>query len=53
MRIGAEPDLSTQIENARTAVAEAESEVRSAQWALERRREELTDLEALRDGSGV
>lgn len=45
VRKGSRPDLSTQIENARRAVEEAESEVRVAQGRLERRREDLAALE--------
>lgn len=47
VRVGAEPDLETQIVNAREAVEEAERGVRSAESTLQRRREELARLEAL------
>lgn len=51
IRKGAEPDLPTQIENARVAVAEAEHELRMAEGRVTRRREELGELEQrLRDG---
>lgn len=46
VRIGSEPDLATQISNARERVAEAEAEVRAAEGFLERRREDLAELEA-------
>jgi hypothetical protein len=46
VRKGAQPDLGTQIENARGEVEEAESALRSAQYRLERRREGLARLEA-------
>jgi len=48
VREGAEPDLTTQIDNARGRVAEAERAVESAKASLERRRRELADLEAQR-----
>lgn len=48
LRIGSEPDLATQIENAREAVEKAEREVDSAQARLGRRREDLANLEATR-----
>jgi hypothetical protein len=46
VRIGAEPDLATQISNARERVQEAEREVSSAQFSLARRREDLAALES-------
>lgn len=46
VRNGADPDLDTQIANAREAVAEAERNVESAQRSLEWRREDLEKLEA-------
>lgn len=46
VRKGATPDLSTQIENARESVTEAETKVRSAQHLLDWRRTELAELEA-------
>jgi hypothetical protein len=48
VRNGAEPDLDTQIANAREAVQEAEHAVGSAQSRLEWRREDLAKLEAAR-----
>jgi hypothetical protein len=50
VRKGAEPDLETQIANARREVEEALSEVDSAQRRLEWRREDLAKLEAGRVG---
>lgn len=47
VRNGAEPDLDTQIANAREAVQEAESAVGSAQARLGWRREDLAKLEGL------
>jgi len=47
VRVGAEPDLVTQIENARQAVVEAESAVRSAESTLEWRRKQLAELEEI------
>lgn len=47
VRIGAEPDLGTRIENARGAVREAEKGVDSAKRTLEWRRQELAKLEAI------
>lgn len=49
VRRGAQPDLATQIENAREALAVAESKLRSAEWDVEMRRRDLADLEAKRD----
>lgn len=46
VRIGAEPDLDTQIANAREALAEAEREVSSAQQRIQLRWEDLAKLEA-------
>jgi hypothetical protein len=46
VRKGATPDLSTQIENARERVSDAEQQVRSAQWSLDYARNELAALEA-------
>lgn len=46
VRSGAEPNLRTQIENAQADVEEAESAVRSAQYRLDARREDLAKLEA-------
>jgi hypothetical protein len=46
IRQGASPDLTTQIANAKAAVADAESKLRSAEWVLEMRREDLAKLEA-------
>lgn len=46
VRKGAQPDLATQIENARERVREAERKVESAQSGLAWRREELAALEA-------
>jgi hypothetical protein len=51
VRKGATPDLSTQIENARELVSEAEDEVRSAQWGLDFARRELAQLEAAADAA--
>lgn len=48
LRLGAQPDLGTQIENAREALATAESEMRTAEWRVERRRQDLAELEASR-----
>lgn len=45
LRKGAQPNLATQIANAREAVAEAESRLRSAEWTLEWRREDLAKLQ--------
>lgn len=45
VRIGAEPDLGTQIKNAEAALAGAEQKSRSAQSTVERRRAELTELQ--------
>ena len=45
VRKGAQPDLETQIENARERVEDAERQVRSAQSGLEWRRRELAALE--------
>lgn len=50
VRVGAEPSLDTQIENARVAVQDAESAVRSAQQTVEWRKEDLAKLEAERNG---
>lgn len=46
IRKGAEPDLSTRIENARWRLSEAESNARSAQYQVERAQDELARLEA-------
>lgn len=46
VRKGATPDLSTQIENARERVTEAEDKLRTAQNDLDWRRRELAELEA-------
>jgi hypothetical protein len=46
VRKGALPDLSTKIENARAALSEAESELRSARFQVERSAEALAKLEA-------
>lgn len=51
IRKGAEPDLTTRIENARKGLEEAESDMRSAQRQIDRAREELAQLE--RDRSAV
>lgn len=51
VRSGAEPDLATQIENARGAVRFAESERDAADRRLWRRREELAALLSKRGGS--
>lgn len=48
VRRGAVPNLETQIANARADVEEAESALRSAQWRLDLRREDLAKLEASR-----
>lgn len=48
VRVGAEPDLETQIANARNAVERAESELRAAEWRLTCRRDELAELEGAR-----
>lgn len=45
VRKGATPDLSTQIENARERVTEAEDALRMAQHSLDWRRRELAELE--------
>lgn len=50
VRIGAEPDLPTQIANARERLADAESEVRAAKRTVEWRREDLAKLEADQSG---
>lgn len=47
VRLGAEPDLATQIANAEEEVRETEERIKSLQWSLERRRQELDDLRAL------
>lgn len=49
VRKGAQPHLDTQIENARAAVEQADSKMRSAEATLARRRDELAELEARRD----
>jgi len=46
IRIGAKPDLATQIENAEYALEEAKSEARSAQYRVERASEALAKLKA-------
>ena len=51
VRRGATPDLSTQIQNARERVAEAEEKVRSAQWGLDLARRDLAALEAAADAA--
>jgi hypothetical protein len=48
VRVGAKPDLETQIANACEAVEDAERDVRSAQSTLQRRREHLAKLERSR-----
>lgn len=45
IRKGASPDLSTKIANARIRVAEAESDLRSAESAVKWARKDLEDLE--------
>jgi len=45
VRIGASPDLATQIENARERVAKTESDVRRAESALQWARDDLRALE--------
>lgn len=45
IRKGAEPDLTTKIENARKRLEQAESDARSAQFQVERAREDLDRLE--------
>lgn len=49
IRLGASPDLPTQIETARQKVAEAEHQVASAASSLQWAREELAALEARAD----
>lgn len=44
VREGARPSLSTQIDNARAKVAEARSELQSAEWRLESRQTKLNEL---------
>ena len=46
VRIGAEPDLETQIANARDRLAQAEAEIATAMRRAEWRREDLAKLEA-------
>ena len=46
VRKGAQPNLPTQIQNAREAVAQAEEKLSSAQWWLDSARRELAELEA-------
>lgn len=53
VRVGSGPDLGTQIENAREALAEAERQVESAKQTVIWRREHLAELEATRDSSPV
>jgi hypothetical protein len=48
VRVGAEPDLETQITNARDSVELAEGNVRIAESRLQWRRQELAELEAKR-----
>lgn len=50
VRVGAQPDLDTQIANACKAVEEAEHEILSAQRRVEWRKEDLARLEAARVG---
>jgi hypothetical protein len=51
VRIGAEPDLNTQIQNARNAVEDAERGVSSAENRLHWARQDLARLESLRVGA--
>lgn len=51
IRLGAEPHLGTQIENAERRVEKAEAEANSAASALERRRGELATLKADREAT--
>lgn len=53
VRKGAKPDLSTKIENARQAVADAETHLDSAQHRLRWRQEDLAKLEAEAVGDRV
>lgn len=53
IRKGATPDLGTKIKNAQARVAEAESDVRSAQHCLEWRRKDLADLLLEQGSSGA
>lgn len=46
LRRGAKPHLDTQIENARRRVELAERDLRTAEWRLDGRRQELAELEA-------
>jgi len=45
VRKGATPDLTTEIENARERVTEAEQNVSSAEWSLKMARRDLAELE--------
>lgn len=49
IRIGAQPDLATKIENARRSLEEAEAQLRSAEHRVEWARKDLAELEAERD----
>jgi hypothetical protein len=53
VRKGAQPDLMTQIQNARAALAAAESDLRGAQYAVDSRRRDLAKLEAALAGEIV
>lgn len=46
IRKGSKPDLATKVANARAYLATTESELRSAQFRVQRAQEELSELEA-------